>query len=870
MRRPIVFILLTYVSGITAGFVFKGEGLMPIGGLVLILIMFLTVAPSIKQGWLQPFLCVFFLGCLYFNLYSSNSDAFKQLENKQVTVTGYVVSAQKQYEDYYKIELTGEAYYFGNQGRNFNERLLVNLKGSLDYIDLSTSNNSSISKDSNLVYADLVGRPVRLTGIVTRPPSVKNPHLFDYKLYLKTRNINTIIEAKSWQCSILPGKVKVQTNLLALYKYGLMEKMNKNMSPESFGLMAGILFGDKNFIDDSTYQAFQKNGAAHILSVSGIHVGIIYAFIDKMVGKGRHPLYNGISIGILLVYAALSGFSPSVDRAVFMIIIFIAAKFLNERYDLTTCTAFSAFVLLLYNPYNILNLGFQLSYLAVFILAVILPWLTKFRDKLTAIKKEETVTSLETQKKETLRNKAVQLVLPLIAIQIGMIPITAYIFNYFSLSAFVVNTPVIMLAGIILPIGILLMIIGLILALCGNPILISGGISVVILEIERILYFLFSLLSTAAELLIQIMIELNKFAAVRGIGYFNIENPSLITVFVYYVILFLGCSELGQWYFEKSRMLEDNPQRKKEKIIVVIILTLILMASIIFVHDDYDQAELVFIDVGQGDCLHIKTPSGKNILIDGGGSRDLSSGGSGYDVGNKTLLPYLLKNGVSKIDVAIVSHVHEDHFKGLASLSQAMKIGKLVLYSGNQDKQKELMSSLDVDENKLVYVQKGDRINLEPGIFIDVLYPDYIKNKGASDLGATDGFADENSMNLLLRLNYYGFTVMMTGDLTGEDEMKMIKEGLNLKADILKVPHHGSRYSSTEAFIDSVDPACAIIQVGKNNFGHPNPEIVENYEKKGIMVFRTDRDGAVLIDIKQENYFGLMTMLDQHWKNIGI
>ena len=604
--------------------------------------------------------------------------------------------------------------------------------------------------------------------------------------------------------------------------------------------------------------------------MSGIHVGIIYAFIDKMVGKGKHPIYNGITIGILLVYAALSGFSPSVDRAVFMIIIFIAAKFLNERYDLTTCTAFSAFVLLLHNPYNLLNLGFQLSYMAVFVLAVILPWLTKLSNKLTAIKQEELATSLDTQKKETMLNKTVQLILPLIAIQIGMIPITAYIFNYFSLSAFIVNTPVILLAGIILPIGILLMMISLVLEFCGNPILISEGISTVILEIEKILYFLFSLLSTAADLLIQVMIELNKFAAVRGIGYFDIENPSLITVFVYYAMLFLCCSELGQWYLKKVRILGDDLKRKKKKIIVAVMLVFFLMASMIFVHDDYDLAELVFIDVGQGDCLHIRTPSGKNILIDGGGSRDLLTGGSGYDVGTKTLLPYLLKNGVSKIDVAIVSHVHADHFKGLVTLSQAMKVDKFILFSGNREREKELMSSLAVDNNKLVYVEKGDRINIEPGIFIDVLYPDYKKTSSASAREASDEFADENSMNLLLRLNYYGLSVMMTGDLTGEDEMKIIKDGLNLKADILKVPHHGSRYSSTEAFIDSVDPVCAIIQVGKNNFGHPNPEIIENYEKQGIMVFRTDRDGAVLIDIKQENHFGLMTMLDQHWKNIQI
>lgn len=864
MRRPMVFILLAYAGGITAGFVFKGDGLIPVGGLVFILMLLLTAAPNLKKGWLRPFLLVFFLGYLYLNLYSADADPFEQFDRKQVTIVGHVISTQEQYEDYFKLEVAGEAFDNEGQRKNFNARILVNLKGSLDYVDGMTS------IDGKLVYADLAGKPIRLTGIIARPPASKNPHLFDYKLYLKTRNISTVLESNSWQCTLLPGRVNGLTNALSRYKYGLMERLQKNMTPETFGLMAGILFGDKNFIDDSIYQTFQKNGTAHILSVSGIHVGIIYAYIDKVVGKGKHPLYNVITVGLLMIYAALSGFSPSVDRAVFMIIIFIIGKLMQERYDLTTCTAFSAFVLLLYNPYNLLNLGFQLSYIAVFILAVILPWLSKFTGRLLAEKKEDLSAGSKIQKKEKMLTKAVRMMVPLIAIQIGMIPITAYIFNYFSLSAFIANVPVILLAGIILPIGLILMLISPILEFCSNPMLINHGVDSILREMGSVMDFLFSLFATSAELLIWVMIELNKLTAIRGIGYFDIQNPSMMTLILYYIMIFLCCSELGQWYFKKGKIFENSTLHKKEKVIVSLVLIFLLMLCILISDDEFGDAELIFIDVGQGDCLHIRTPLGKNILIDGGGTRELESGGSGYDVGGKVLLPYFLKNGVSKIDMAFVSHLHDDHYKGIVSLAQVMKIDKVILYSGNKPRQKDLVSSLNIDDNGLIYVQKGDRIRIEPGIYIDILYPDYqgtISNQEADKQEKSD---DENAMNLLLRLNYNGLTVMMTGDLSGEDEAKILEEGLNLKADILKVPHHGSRYSSSEAFIESVDPTFAIIQVGKNNFGHPNPGIIENYAKKGIIVFRTDRDGAVLVDIEKNKTARTMTMLDRHWETVKL
>ena len=240
-------------------FLFLNAGLVPVGGLVFILVLILTVAKGSDKTLLRPFLLVFLLGCFYFYLYSANADPFTAFDGKQVTITGEVISVQKPYEDYYKLELSAETYYFEGRIVSINEKMLVNLKGALDYVD---AEDSGFRLSSN---ADLAGRHIQIRGIVDRPPPAKNPRLFDYKLYLKTRNINTILESKTWQCTLSSEKVHTITNGLSRYKFALLEKLSSNMSLETFGLMAGILFGDKNFIGDDIYQAFQKNGTSHIL-----------------------------------------------------------------------------------------------------------------------------------------------------------------------------------------------------------------------------------------------------------------------------------------------------------------------------------------------------------------------------------------------------------------------------------------------------------------------------------------------------------------------------------------------------------------------------------------------------------------------------
>jgi competence protein ComEC len=257
--------------------------------------------------------------------------------------------------------------------------------------------------------------------------------------------------------------------------------------------------------------------------------------------------------------------------------------------------------------------------------------------------------------------------------------------------------------------------------------------------------------------------------------------------------------------------------------------------------NDYRDADLVFLDVGQGDCLYIHTPEGKNLLIDGGGSMS-------YQVGEKILLPYLLKKGVRTVDLAIATHLHDDHYLGLKELSGRMKITRLGLYEANRIREKEILSGTGLESQNLLYLGEGDRILIEPDIWIDVLYPEKRDDGEYQRLLREE--KDENKSSLILRVYYKGMTVLMTGDLGFDGEKELIGryagDSEALRADVLKVGHHGSGRSTSAPFVAAVAPRLAVVQVGaENRFGHPQPATLARLAGAGVL--RTDRDGLIEI-----------------------
>ncbi|MBU0722108.1 MBL fold metallo-hydrolase [Patescibacteria group bacterium] len=266
---------------------------------------------------------------------------------------------------------------------------------------------------------------------------------------------------------------------------------------------------------------------------------------------------------------------------------------------------------------------------------------------------------------------------------------------------------------------------------------------------------------------------------------------------------------------------------------ILLILGIVACLAAVFLFWLYCRApknlEIDFLDVGQGDAILIKAPAGQNILIDGGPDR--------------TIIKRLAENlpwWDKQIDLMILTHPHDDHVTGLIDVLKRYQVKK-ILYTGVIHNAPNYLAWLKLVRDKKVpitIIDKQQIINLNQGAKMEILYPnESLLNKTVDDL---------NQSSIVLMLTYGQNKFLLTGDAGELVEKNLIVHGADLRADVLKVGHHGSKYSSSQEFLDKVKPRLAVIMVGKDNdFAHPSLRIVKRLERIGAEIFRTDLDGTV-------------------------
>ena len=686
------------------------------------------------------------------------SDYLEGLEGNNAAVTGRVVSIVKKDDEYFKLQLSDVSIISDNGARSYKKKILVNV-----YSDIAD-------------YRTVLWDRVYITGEVSIPKERSNPGTFDYRRYLKSIGIRCIITAENIE------NVKKAGGIVALLKSAKCRTADifESALGDDSAVVMGLLFGETSGIDEDIIETFRRGGTAHVLAVSGLHLGLLYSFLCRFKRKKRSIPADIAIVLALSAYTALAGFTASVVRACLMIFIHIAGNHLNRRYDLISSTCVSMIIILAINPMQIYSAGFQMSFLAVITLGIMIPLIQK---------------------------KIKGILLPMIAVQTGMVPYTMYVFNYVSLTSVISNIPVYFIAAAMIPAGIL------VIAFCWLPVIAKPAAMI-------------------TGLFVKLLLWCNDFTYMGGVFTFDVASPSVIFLAVYYIFIFYMCSEAGQIALIR---------RNYKKIAAVFAAAVICGTGCsVYLSDGFEKTDMVFVDVGQGDCLHIKA-GGKNLLIDGGGSFN-------YNVGKSTLKPYLLKNGVTKIDMAIATHLHTDHYQGLKELSQTYRIKKLGVYEANSVNENHLKKEFKTDE--ILYLAAGDVINMDRNVSVEVLSP---------DRGNPLDEKDENKNSLVLRVNVKGSSVLMTGDIDEKGEKTLIAD-TDIKADILKIAHHGSRYSSCEKFIAVAAPKIAVIQVGKNTYGHPSEEVIKRLEEHKITVLRNDEQGAVGIRVNKAGDFGIVTM----------
>lgn len=786
IRRPLLYITPLFAVAIIVSYYFGIFTAVVLAFVPAVAFLLCKAADSHKKWVFLLILISYCSGTVCFWNADSNTGGLVQHEGQEANLVCRVVGIEERSttsmdgsEQTY-LQIKADVMEIGGTPVKKKELLLARYYGD----EYSVENPRVIPENT-----------IEISGRLEKPAGRRNPGCFDYALYLKSMGIEMTMAAEKLTLCGTDARPSLRKSLY-MVKERFLAELEKSAGRETAGLMRAILFGEKTGLEEDTLVEFQKNGTAHVLAVSGLHVGIIYGFLSMLWRWKKGCAFFVAMTAFFLCYMVMASFSPSVVRAVFMVLLHSFAKLAHRRYDLSSAAFLVALLMLVKNPMQLFNTGFQMSFLAVLTLCLLLPIVKRFYSGLFSAS---------------------------LSVQLGLLPYMIYTFNYLSLASVFVNVPVIFLAGLIVPAG-----------MCCLAFMIVFPPA-------------FELVSALIFGLCRLMAAINAMTGIDGITVFRIASPSVWALALYYLLLLLLVSEEGRLMIMRKR--------KKTVAGLAVLAVFCSFAFETAAGNSFKAAEAVFVDVGQGDCIHFRTEDGGNYLVDGGGSIR-------YDVGRKTLEPYLLKNGATAADGAFVTHLHTDHYRGIAELCREGMVKKLFLYEGCRVREDEICRETGLQKKDLVYLYQGQQITLAEDAQVQVLWPARESEKRYLEMAADE--ADENMSCLVLRICVKNRSILVTGDVDEACLDELAKTwGAGIDSDILKVAHHGSKYSYSEAFAEAAFPQYAVFQVGKNNFGHPDKGVVENYIEKGIMIYRNDEDGAVGFDFAADGIRAMTTRGDK-------
>lgn len=628
-----------------------------------------------------------------------------------------------------------------------------------------------------------IGDEITFTGKLKLPIENTNPKLFNYRLSLLSNKIYTSITVKDYSIIKVndidkPFKYKIKSK----FKEDVENVFDNNLNQKNSSLMKSIVLGEYSYLEEENIERYRELGLAHILAVSGVHIGIIAGFLIYLFSHlGIKRKTNVvITLSIIWFYGFLIGFPPSLLRANIMFSILFYAQILAEPYDSINSLFISMFVLLLINPMWIFNLGFQLSFSATFSIIYITP-------KIKAIL-------------YPYNNKIIYSLAALLSVQIGLLPIQAYYFNNISLLSIISNL-------IIAPILSLSLVLG------GIMVGLSYLFPIANIVVGGILNFILSFQFNCIDIIYSIPFRLIK-----------IHSPSIVEMILYYILILTIFKVINLKKLKSDAI----------KSIIYYLIIMVLWNSIILVNDK--SIEIHFVDVGQGDCIFVRTAR-KDYLIDTGGSIMDS-----FDVGKSITLPYLQKLGVTKLDGVFITHFDDDHCKSLPLLIDNIKVENVL--ASYEDSSNEIYNKVVEKAIPIAILKEKDLIWLDNQTSIEILSP----NKDLIDRDLSS-----NNLSLVFLLSYYDKEILFTGDMEKEIEIELVDKIEN-NIDMIKIPHHGSLTSSTEGLLNKVKPQIGIISVGRNNFyGHPNKEVIDRYEDLDTKLYRTDTMGMIKIKLNKED-----------------
>ncbi len=685
----------------------------------------------------------------------------------------------------------------------------------------------------------LPGQQISVLARLKRPIGLRGLGAANRRMQVMAQGASLVATASADDVQILSNGGSLWRPAMQMHSWALA-RLQPHEPVDGRAIVAALAIGDRSLMSDSLNSAVRAAGLAHLLAVSGMHmaavVGLVYVLVlwlwcalpwrQRFAPKA---VASGVALLAAITFAALTGARPSTCRALLVAALVLLGILCDRRISLLAALAWAAMAMLCWRPALLWDVGFQMSFAATFALAV------AFSPKDTPLQFSK--PSLGRRFAHTIWS----IVRASFWASFATAPFALYHFGEVSPWAIAGNllaVPIVTL--VLLPASLLGIVLSFIWAPIGSAVL------------EQCV--------ALAELLARLCYQLEAILPMQTRAPLN-GLEAVLWVVLGLILVWSRLFPRSSWSF-RSRFRWPS----------VALVFALLVWSRGKGGQSLDVVRVTFVEIGQGDAAVIELPSGQVWLVDGGGMPFVAPTAHGdrqklaETPARRALLPYLRHRRIEHIDLAIVSHPHPDHFVGLQAVGRRMPIRELwsvhepAAHPGPYEAWLSKLASAGtiVRAPPLGVARKSERAALE------VLWPRYSDSSGAESARAAraDPILTVNDNSLVVRLRVGERSVLFAGDIEGEAEGLLIEQlGGDLHADVLKVAHHGSRTSSTAAFVAATQPLVAVISCGRaNRFDFPAEEVETRWHSMGAQVLRTDKVGSVTVEIWPSGHLRVSTV----------
>ena len=684
-----------------------------------------------------------------------------------------------------------------------------------------------------------VGDEVRVAGALRFARNFGDPGEFDYAAYLARQGIAATMVLKARERARLVAigyRREFPASQIAAVRARIGAFIDANLSGEERAEMRALVIGDRGGIGEALRQRFALTGLAHMLVISGLHLGFVAAaafslvrllmmFFPGLTARGYANKAAALAAALAAsLYAAIAMPHVSTARALVMVLAYALAVIADRARALLASLALAAIVICLALPGSTADIGFQLSFAAVLVIVLGMRRFAAWWRRRIGIH-DAAGRKPGTKHTPQWLPRAGTAIAAYVAVSfwalMGVAPLTAYHFNQFSAVGVIANSvvvPIMAIGGVIC--GLTACAIGMIAPALGAPLLIVAGWSL-----------------AAGTYLAGWFV---RWPA----AYFRIFTPTPLEIAIVYGFLLLWLTRPIERVSPFALPQSSARSTGRWRVACVAVLAVMLAADAgWWTHDRWFAPGLrvTFLSVGEGDAAVVRFAGGRVMLIDAGGAWP-----GGFDFGERIVARYLWGEKIMRVDYLVVSHPDLDHFGGMAFVARNFSPREFWVTSAVKPEAMytALLAEVAAEKISLRVVDSSMRPLLVGGATVRCLGP------APAESGTND-----NNLSMVLRIAPSGAraqSVLFTGDIeaVGERALLAREPAALLAATVLKAPHHGSRTSSSSAFIAAVRPQVAILSLGyRNRFGFPAAEVVDRYIEAGVRVFRTDRSGAVSVDL---------------------